>query len=69
MVTLGEARRASEIGQPMNIAVRMDCAWIGSIDFSIHKAFKRAQKQFRFSKGAIINGKQSWSGICRAGKS
>jgi len=53
----------------MNIAVRMDCAWIGSIDFSIHKAFKLAQKQFRFSKGAIINGKQSWSGICRAGKS
>ena len=43
-------RRAQEIGQPMNIAVvdeggnlvahvRMDGAWIGSIDISINKAF------------------------------
>jgi len=43
-------RRAREIGQPMNIAVadgggnlvahvRMDDAWIGSIDISINKAF------------------------------
>src|SRR3712207_6288156 len=43
-------RRAQEIGQPMNIAVvdaggnlvshvRMDGAWIGSIDISITKAF------------------------------
>jgi uncharacterized protein GlcG (DUF336 family) len=58
MVTLQDARRviaaaeakASEIGQPMNIAVvdgggnlishvRMDGAWIGSIDISINKAF------------------------------
>src|SRR6202047_1176631 len=58
MVTLGGGRRfieaakrkASEIGQPMNIAVvdeggnlvthvRMDGAWIGSIDISINKAF------------------------------
>jgi uncharacterized protein GlcG (DUF336 family) len=58
MVTLGDARRviaaaekkATEIGQPMNIAVadsggnlvahvRMDGAWIGSIDISINKAF------------------------------
>ena len=58
MVTLREARqiiaaaeaKASEIGQPMNIAVvdgggnlvshvRMDGAWIGSIDISIDKAF------------------------------
>jgi uncharacterized protein GlcG (DUF336 family) len=58
MVTLREARqiiaaaeaKASEIGQPMNIAVvdgggnlvshvRMDEAWIGSIDISIDKAF------------------------------
>ena len=42
--------RAEEIGQPMNIAVvdaggnlvshvRMDGAWIGSIDISINKAF------------------------------
>src|SRR5271165_3275528 len=58
MVTLEEARRvieaaertASEIGQPMNIAVvdeggnivshaRMDGAWIGSIDISRKKAY------------------------------
>jgi uncharacterized protein GlcG (DUF336 family) len=58
MVTLADARRiiaaaekkATEIGQPMNIAVvdaggnlvahvRMDGAWIGSIDISINKAF------------------------------
>ena len=58
MVTLEEARRiieaaerkASEIKQPMNIAVvdeggnlishvRMDGAWIGSIDISINKAY------------------------------
>ncbi|MGE0200529.1 MAG: heme-binding protein [Candidatus Melainabacteria bacterium] len=43
-------KRAAEIGQPMNIAVvdagghlishvRMDNAWIGSIDISIKKAF------------------------------
>jgi len=43
-------RRAKEIGQPMNIAVadgggnlvahvRMDDAWIGSIDIAINKAF------------------------------
>src|SRR5438309_10544660 len=42
--------KAAEIGQPMNIAVvdaggnlvshvRMDGAWIGSIDISINKAF------------------------------
>jgi uncharacterized protein GlcG (DUF336 family) len=58
MVTLEEAprvieaaeRKASEMGQPMNIAVvdegdnlvshvRMDGAWIGSIDISINKAY------------------------------
>ena len=58
MLTLNDARRiiaaaekkASEIGQPMNIAVadaggnliahvRMDGAWLGSIDISIKKAF------------------------------
>jgi len=58
MVKLEEARRvieaaerkASEIGQPMNIAVvdeggnlvshvRMDGAWIGSIDISMNKAY------------------------------
>ena len=43
-------RKANEIGQPMNIAVvdeggnlvahvRMDNAWLGSIDISINKAF------------------------------
>lgn len=58
MVTLKDAKRviaaaenkATELGQPMNIAVadaggnlvahvRMDGAWIGSIDISIKKAF------------------------------
>ena len=58
MITLDDAKKiisagekkASEIGQPMNIAVvdaggnliahvRMDGAWIGSIDISIKKAF------------------------------
>jgi uncharacterized protein GlcG (DUF336 family) len=58
MVQLEDARRviaaaekkASDIGQPMNVAVvdaggnlvahvRMDGAWIGSIDISIKKAF------------------------------
>src|SRR3954469_5757903 len=58
MVTLNEARKiieaaekkATEIGQPMNIAVadaggnlvahvRMDGAWVGSVDISIKKAF------------------------------
>ncbi len=58
MITLSDARRviaaaeqmASEIGQPMNIAVvdsggnlishvRMDGAWMGSIDISINKAW------------------------------
>jgi len=58
MITLSDARRiidaaekrASDIGQPMNIAVvdcggnlishiRMDNAWLGSIDISINKAF------------------------------
>jgi uncharacterized protein GlcG (DUF336 family) len=58
MVTLNDAKRviaaaenkATELGQPMNVAVadaggnlvahvRMDGAWIGSIDISIKKAF------------------------------
>jgi uncharacterized protein GlcG (DUF336 family) len=58
MITLEEARRviaaaeakATDIGQPMNIAVcdaganlvahvRMDGAWIGSIDIAINKAY------------------------------
>lgn len=58
MITLADARRiiaaaekkATEIGQPMNIAVvdqggnlvahvRMDDAWIGSVDIAINKAW------------------------------
>src|SRR6202044_3378548 len=58
MVTLADAKRviaaaekkATEVGQPMNIAVvdaggnlvahvRMDNAWIGSVDISINKAW------------------------------
>lgn len=49
VIAAGE-KKAKEIGQPMNIAVadaggnlvahvRMDDAWIGSIDVSINKAF------------------------------
>src|ERR1041385_4033297 len=49
VIAAAEAK-AAEIGQPMNIAVvdgggnlvshvRMDGAWIGSIDISINKAF------------------------------
>lgn len=49
-VISGAEKKAREIGQPMNIAVvdgggnlvshvRMDGAWLGSIDISINKAF------------------------------
>ena len=49
-VTAAAEKKAAEIGQPMNIAVadeggnivshvRMDGAWIGSIDIAINKAF------------------------------
>lgn len=49
-ITAAAEKKAQEIGQPMNIAVvdeggnlvshvRMDGAWIGSIDISINKAF------------------------------
>lgn len=49
-IILAGEKKAAEIGQPMNIAVvdeggnlvahvRMDDAWIGSIDISINKAF------------------------------
>lgn len=49
VIAAGEAK-AKEIGQPMNIAVvdagtnlrafiRMDSAWLGSIDIAINKAF------------------------------
>jgi uncharacterized protein GlcG (DUF336 family) len=47
-------KKAAEIGQPMNIAVadaggnlishvRMDGAWLGSIDISIKKAYTRGR--------------------------
>jgi uncharacterized protein GlcG (DUF336 family) len=50
LVISAAEKRAQEIGQPMNIAVvdaggnlvshvRMDGAWLGSIDISINKAF------------------------------
>src|SRR6476646_5863693 len=49
-IIVAAEKKAVEIGQPMNIAVvdaggnlvahvRMDGAWIGSIDISINKAF------------------------------
>jgi len=49
-VIAGAEKKAEEIGQPMNIAVvdaggnlvahvRMDSAWIGSVDISINKAW------------------------------
>ena len=49
-ITAAAEKKAEDIGQPMNIAVvdqggnlvshvRMDNAWIGSIDISINKAF------------------------------
>jgi uncharacterized protein GlcG (DUF336 family) len=49
-VTSAAEKKAREIGQPMNVAVvdtggnlvshiRMDGAWLGSIDISINKAF------------------------------
>ena len=49
-VIMAAEKKAQEVGQPMNIAVvdeggnlkahvRMDNAWIGSIDISINKAF------------------------------
>jgi uncharacterized protein GlcG (DUF336 family) len=72
MVTLGEARRvikgaelrASEIGQPINIAVVDEGGNLVS-----HIRMDGAPKHSGFSKGAIIYGKQSWSGIRRTGKS
>ena len=53
VIAAGETK-AREVGQPMNIAVvdaggnlvahvRMDNAWIGSIDISINKAFTSAR--------------------------
>ena len=62
-------KKAGEIGQPMNIAVvdeganlvahvRMDGAWIGSIDVSINKAF--TSRAFDISTKAL--GEHSQSG-------
>ena len=72
MITLADARRiiaaaekkATEIGQPMNIAVadgggnvvahvRMDGAWLGSIDISIKKA--KTARFFDMPTGAVGN--------------
>ena len=69
MIQLADARRiiaaaekkATEIGQPMNIAVadaggnlishvRMDNAWIGSIDISIKKAWTLARLRHRHQR-------------------
>src|SRR6202795_2670937 len=87
-------KKAAEIKQPMNIAVvdeggnlvshvRMDGAWIGSIDISINKAFtsrafdiatkdlaQHSQSRWRHSVEARRKGR--WCGgcerrICRAG--
>ena len=57
-------KKAKEIGQPMNIAVadeggnivahvRMDNAWIGSIDISMKKAY--TARTFRRSSGDFAN--------------
>jgi uncharacterized protein GlcG (DUF336 family) len=61
-------KKAKEIGQPMNIAVadeggnlvahvRMDNAWIGSIDISINKAF--TSRAFDISTKDLAENSQS----------
>jgi len=76
MVTLKDARRvieaaelkATELGQPMNIAVadgggnlvahvRMDEAWLGSIDIAIKKAF--TSRAFNISTQELAKYSQS----------
>lgn len=76
MITLADARKiiaaaeqkATEIGQPMNIAVadaggnliahvRMDNAWMGSIDISIKKAF--TSRAFDISTKDLADNAQS----------
>jgi uncharacterized protein GlcG (DUF336 family) len=60
-------KKAKEIGQPMNIAVtdvggnliahvRMDDAWLGSIDISINKAF--TSRAFDISTKDLANNSQ-----------
>ena len=67
VIAAAEAR-AAEIGQPMNIAVvdgggnlvshvRMDGAWIGSIDISINKAF--TSRAFDISTKDLAGNSQS----------
>lgn len=67
VIAAGEAK-AQEIGQPMNIAVvdaggnlvahvRMDGAWIGSIDISINKAF--TARAFDITTKALASNAQS----------
>lgn len=62
-------KKALDIGQPMNIAVvdsggnlvahvRMDRAWIGSIDISIKKAF--TSRAFDISTRELALHSQSW---------
>jgi uncharacterized protein GlcG (DUF336 family) len=66
IIAVAEAK-AKEIGQPMNIAVvdaggnlvshvRMDGAWIGSIDISINKAF--TARAFDISTADLGNNSQ-----------
>lgn len=63
VIAAGEVK-ASEIGQPMNIAVadvggnlvahvRMDGAWLGSVDISINKAF--TARAFDISTAELAN--------------
>lgn len=67
VIAAAEAK-AAEIGQPMNIAVvdaggnlvshvRMDGAWIGSIDISINKAF--TSRAFDITTKDLANNSQS----------
>lgn len=67
-VTAAAEKKAQEIGQPMNIAVvdeggnlvshvRMDNAWIGSIDIAINKAF--TARAFDLSTKELAKNSQS----------
>jgi uncharacterized protein GlcG (DUF336 family) len=67
-VTAAAEKKAQEIGQPMNIAVvdeggnlvshvRMDGAWLGSIDISINKAF--TARAFDLSTKELASNSQS----------
>lgn len=67
-ITAAAEKKAQEIGQPMNIAVvdeggnlvshvRMDGAWLGSIDISINKAF--TARAFDLSTKELASNSQS----------